>query len=46
MLNAVENNRISLAAMVDRCRVTLDNLQQAESRKLKSSLDRATGLKS
>lgn len=32
------SDRISLAAMADRCRTALDSLQQAEIRKLKSSV--------
>ncbi|CAM9576004.1 unnamed protein product [Ectocarpus fasciculatus] len=46
MLKEVESNGSSLSAVVERCRAALDSLQQAESRKLKSGLDRATGTKS
>ncbi|CAN0483493.1 unnamed protein product [Ectocarpus sp. 12 AP-2014] len=46
MLKEVESNSSNLSAVVERCRAALDSLQQAESRKLKSGLDRATGTKS
>ncbi|CAB1120084.1 unnamed protein product [Ectocarpus sp. CCAP 1310/34] len=46
MLKEVASNSSNLSAVVERCRAALDNLQQAESRKLKSGLDRATGTKS
>ncbi|CAM9385889.1 unnamed protein product [Ectocarpus sp. 13 AM-2016] len=46
MLKEVESNSSNLSAVVERCRAALDSLQQAESRTLKSGLDRATGTKS
>eukprot|EP00752_Nemacystus_decipiens_P012456 g11036.t2 len=45
MLKAIETNEISLLAMVERSKANLDNMQQAESLKLKSSLERAMGEK-
>ncbi|CAM9622667.1 unnamed protein product [Scytosiphon promiscuus] len=44
MLQTVESSSIGLSAMVDRCNGALDKMQQAESRKLKSALDRATAV--
>eukprot|EP00903_Cladosiphon_okamuranus_P016304 g15036.t1 len=45
MLKAIESNNDSLSAAVERCRAILDSIQQAESRRLKSSMDRVMGVK-